>query len=519
MKKFLANTLYGLFILLLVGVASLFFAPLLPIKGNIEIKIVKSGSMEPAIKTGSIVVIKPASLYGVGDVITFGEDSRTTYPTTHRIVSKSEANGEILYQVKGDINEEPDPMSVRESDVIGKVIFTVPNAGYLLDFARQPVGFILLIAFPAALIILNEILDIGKEIRKVIRRKKKVSVEREKIFKRIYRMDDILRPVCLQAIKKKSNTPFIVSTITLFAATGFILANPGGTVSYFNDTEISVGNLLNAGSLDFSVALAPNESPNIKLIPGESAITIIPSVTGGSGDFLLAYKVRIEQIGGTSPALCNAIDLLASSTPFTYSNKLMMFSYGTTTSLGPLSLSLSLPSGSDFASTDTCLIDVVYSGWVDGKTEGIEYHDVERVSLSISDPPAGSTPVPEVVVPDIVSVMTELELELELESDEGSTTPEIISETAPDIVTETETEQEQSVEEIASTTEPVIEETVPKESETPVAPVVEADSTILPPVIEETPAVVEETPVVIETPTEPVPAEPAPVVEPTPSTE
>src|SRR3989338_8215020 len=65
--------------------ASLFFAPLLPIKGNIEIKIVKSGSMEPAIKTGSIVVIKPASLYGVGDVITFGEDSRTTYPTTHRI--------------------------------------------------------------------------------------------------------------------------------------------------------------------------------------------------------------------------------------------------------------------------------------------------------------------------------------------------------------------------------------------------------------------------------------------------
>src|SRR3989344_6049932 len=192
MKKFLANTLYGLFILLLVGVASLFFAPLLPIKGNIEIKIVKSGSMEPAIKTGSIVVIKPASLYGVGDVITFGEDSRTTYPTTHRIVSKSEANGEILYQVKGDINEEPDPISVRESDVIGKVIFTVPNAGYLLDFARQPVGFIL-----------NEILDIGKEIRKVIRRKKKVSVEREKIFKRIYRLDDVLRPVCLQNIKKK----------------------------------------------------------------------------------------------------------------------------------------------------------------------------------------------------------------------------------------------------------------------------------------------------------------------------
>ena len=286
-------------------------------------------------------------------------------------------------------------------------------------------------------------------------------------------MDDVLRPVCLQNIKKKSNTPFIVSTIALFAATGFIFANPGDTVSYFNDTEISVGNLLNAGSLDFSVALAPNESPNIKLIPGAPEITIIPTVMGGIEDFLLAYKVRIEQTGGNSPALCDAIDLFASATPFTSSGKLMNFLYGATTSLVPLSLSLSLPSDSGFVSTDTCLVDVVYSGWVDGKTEGIEYHDVERVALSISDPPAESTPVPEVVVPDIVSVMTELELELE--SDEGSTTPEIISETAPDIVTETETEQEQSVEEteIEKTEEIEEDDIVPEAEVVPDEPVPE----------------------------------------------
>src|SRR3989344_5161201 len=122
MKKFLANTLYGLFILLLVGVASLFFAPLLPIKGNIEIKIVKSGSMEPVIKTCIIVVIKPAPIYSVGDIITFGEDSPASYPTSPRIISISEANGETLYQTKGDANEEQDPSPVGENDVIGKVI-------------------------------------------------------------------------------------------------------------------------------------------------------------------------------------------------------------------------------------------------------------------------------------------------------------------------------------------------------------------------------------------------------------
>ncbi len=33
--------------------------------------IVSSGSMEPAIKTGSVVVVSPKSSYQVGDVVTF----------------------------------------------------------------------------------------------------------------------------------------------------------------------------------------------------------------------------------------------------------------------------------------------------------------------------------------------------------------------------------------------------------------------------------------------------------------
>jgi signal peptidase len=170
--KALTKTFYILFVILLVAIAGLFVVSLLPIPGNIEIKIVKSGSMEPFIKTGSIVIVKPEQSYKVGDVVTFGEDTQRQIPTTHRIVSAREENGHTIFSTKGDANEEADPNEVGAEFVIGKVVTSVPYAGYLLDFARKPVGFILLIAVPAAFIILDESIRIGKEII-ALRRKRR----------------------------------------------------------------------------------------------------------------------------------------------------------------------------------------------------------------------------------------------------------------------------------------------------------------------------------------------------------
>lgn len=169
--KFFGKTIYIIFVILLIGVAGVFLASLLPIPGNIEIKIVKSGSMEPSIKTGSIVVVKPLSAdsYKVGDVITFGEDSARQIPTSHRIVSISE--DKTTFMTKGDANEEKDPQVVPVEKVIGKVIFDAPYGGYILDFAKQPMGFTLLIGIPAAVIILDEAGRIFKEIAAMRRRR------------------------------------------------------------------------------------------------------------------------------------------------------------------------------------------------------------------------------------------------------------------------------------------------------------------------------------------------------------
>jgi len=163
--------LYGIFIAVLFGVAGLFVVSLMPLGNGLQMKIVKSGSMEPAIHTGSLAVVMPQKSYGKGDIITFGEDSRTKVPTTHRIVSVEETRSGNLYTTKGDANEEADSSAVAHSDVLGRVIIAVPYVGYILDFARQPLGFAFLIAVPAAMIIIDEVFNIYREVGDLKRRK------------------------------------------------------------------------------------------------------------------------------------------------------------------------------------------------------------------------------------------------------------------------------------------------------------------------------------------------------------
>lgn len=163
--KFLATTLYTILIIFLICVAGVFMASIVPIPGHISIKIVKSGSMEPSIHVGSIVVIKPENRYQVGDVITFGADTQTQIPTTHRIIAIGAENGATMFTTKGDANEDPDANRTPLSEVQGKVQFTVPYAGYVLDFAKKPMGFTLMIAIPAAIIIVDELMRIINEVR------------------------------------------------------------------------------------------------------------------------------------------------------------------------------------------------------------------------------------------------------------------------------------------------------------------------------------------------------------------
>ena len=158
--------LYYVFLGFIVLVAILLIVSVLPIMGNYKIMTVISGSMQPAIKMGSVVMVKPVSDYKIGDVITFGPYTRTKAPTSHRIYDIKVQGGEPVYITKGDANNAPDAREIKKEDILGKVLFSVPFVGYAVDFAKKPMGFALIIIVPAALIIFDEAKKIFGEIKK-----------------------------------------------------------------------------------------------------------------------------------------------------------------------------------------------------------------------------------------------------------------------------------------------------------------------------------------------------------------
>jgi len=144
--------------------------PLVPFKNNYHLLIVKSGSMEPTVKTGSIILTLPQSDYQIDDVVAYqyalGSNPKKRL-VTHRIVEIFNENNQKLYLTQGDANKTYDSNPVTKNQIIGKLTIKIPYIGYPINFLQTKVGAILIIAL-AAIIIYGEIGKIKKEIQIIL---------------------------------------------------------------------------------------------------------------------------------------------------------------------------------------------------------------------------------------------------------------------------------------------------------------------------------------------------------------
>lgn len=177
-----------LVVLFVVGVT--LTISILPIRGNYRILSVVSGSMEPTIDTGSLIVVKPIDEYKQDDIITFcSTDSvKEKDSTTHRIVGKEEMDGFVEYRTKGDANETEDPDTVKPSQIIGKQFFSIKYLGYVLMYIKTLPGLLFLIIVPATLIVYEEVKKIRREAKRIIAErnfKQQQPLRKEKTKKKI----------------------------------------------------------------------------------------------------------------------------------------------------------------------------------------------------------------------------------------------------------------------------------------------------------------------------------------------
>lgn len=131
--------------------------------------IVQSGSMEPSISTGGVVFVEEIPAGQVderiheGDVITFFKSGGSA-TTTHRVVEKHQAGESIRFITKGDANEEPDPEPVYRDDVVGKVVFSIPYIGYVINFSGTIYGWFLLVILPVTALLMDGLWQLYKAV-------------------------------------------------------------------------------------------------------------------------------------------------------------------------------------------------------------------------------------------------------------------------------------------------------------------------------------------------------------------
>ena len=125
---------------------------------------VLSGSMEPKLGIGSVVITRPSPAQDIriGDIITF-QSPINGQLISHRVIAVVGADPQ-LFRTKGDANQTADPFIVPTSNVVGKVSFHIPCLGYFTRFIKTRWGVLLTLFVPGLIIVASEIRNMWREM-------------------------------------------------------------------------------------------------------------------------------------------------------------------------------------------------------------------------------------------------------------------------------------------------------------------------------------------------------------------
>ena len=123
---------------------------------------VQSGSMEPHLQVGDVILIKEtdAAKLQKGDVITYNgtQDDLAGKLVTHQIVSEPyQESGRYYFTTQGTAQGAPPDPEIDDTQIVGKVLCVIPLLSSLMDFFSHWYGYaaiilLLLVAFGSELI-------------------------------------------------------------------------------------------------------------------------------------------------------------------------------------------------------------------------------------------------------------------------------------------------------------------------------------------------------------------------------
>ena len=140
--------------------------------------IIASGSMEPKLNVGDMVIIKETKQEKIkkDDIITFKEEDKET-TVTHRIIEVIEKDGMVKYRTKGDNNNTADSYLVPYDNIEGVYQFKIGKIGAAILKSQNIIAIIGIITFFYILFVIGE----KKDDKNIIRHKKRKEYEEKNL--------------------------------------------------------------------------------------------------------------------------------------------------------------------------------------------------------------------------------------------------------------------------------------------------------------------------------------------------
>lgn len=125
------------------------------VTGSVALTVL-TGSMEPGLPPGSMVVVKPTDPADVqiGSIITYQWEPGEPALVTHRVTEVvSTSDGTFTWTTQGDNNSEPDPNPVTQEQLRGVVWYSLPLVGWVSNLVAGDLRPILVPVIGGALLV------------------------------------------------------------------------------------------------------------------------------------------------------------------------------------------------------------------------------------------------------------------------------------------------------------------------------------------------------------------------------
>jgi predicted ribosomally synthesized peptide with SipW-like signal peptide len=187
----------------------------------------------------------------------------------------------------------------------------------------------------------------------------------------------------------------ILATILIFSFNLSPILNISKTFAYYSDTETSLDNTFQAGTLDFHLEggeWLPEENA-VNLQPGGSVSTTISVIKDGSLDFVYSASTSIDT-ENSDTQFCNALNLkVESDTNTLYDGPLSSLSFSPVLiSDGKDDLTFTLTLSSSYSPPEdgaSCVFTFIFRGWQENLSFGQGFYDEEEIENEIQN--GGST--------------------------------------------------------------------------------------------------------------------------------